>query len=101
MLTRQYKTLEKRDWAKVHEALDAYFEHEAKLDDLLDEALESGDSTEKSVKCEAVFDKQAELRLAAGMAFMDATSDINSMMNAKYVGVDFMARCSGYTRGKS
>lgn len=99
MLTRQYKTLEERDWAKVHEALDAYFKYDAEMDDLLDVATDSGTSTQKSKKVEAIFDKQAELRIAAGMAFMDATSDINSMSNAKYVSVDFMVRCSNYTRG--
>lgn len=93
------ETLEERDWTEVRAALDAYYEHLDAQDDLLDEALEGGTSTENSVKVEAIFDKQDDLRLAAGIAFIDATNDINSMSNAKYVSVDFMVQCSKYTRG--
>jgi len=89
------KTLEERDWTGVHAALDAYYAHDATCQHVVDGTEEMDNVTGSKVLTDW-FAKQDELRLACGVAFAEATSDINTMSIASIVRLSFVVTCSKY-----
>lgn len=95
MLTRQYKTLEERDWAELREKLNAYYAHERTFDAMEAEAFTLANVHASKMMMDW-FARQDELKLECGVAFINATNDINSMSNSHHVGLGFMERCCNY-----
>ncbi len=87
--------LHERDWTEVHKALDAYHAHDAAYERVSDEAF-AMNNMDGSAHLQAWLDKLDELKLACGMAFVEATSDINSRHHGSVVGLDFVEKCSAY-----
>lgn len=89
------KQLHERDWTEVHAALDAYYAHESTFNFTSDKVARSN-NLDGSAIFEAWFAKQDKLRLACGMAFVEATLDINGRHHAAVVGLGFVEKCSAY-----
>ncbi len=87
--------LHERDWTEVHKALDAYHAHDATYQRVSDEAYEMN-NVDGSAHLQAWIDKLDELKLACGMAFVEATSDINSRHHGSVVSLAFVEKCSAY-----
>ena len=91
------KQLHERDWTEVHAALDAYHAHDATYQSVSDLAFEQDNKTGSKMLLDWL-DKLGDLKLACGMAFVEATSDINSRHHGSVVSLEFVERCSSYVR---